>query len=530
MLPSRVALSNGIQAKRRPNILVICDDQHHPGKLGYRGHPHVRTPNIDKIAAEGAYFTRAYCNSPICGPSRMSLLTGKYVHQIGTWLNGTRLDPNETTWGDRFSDAGIATSAYGKLGVVGGREDAGFAELNTRSRHPVYSPWPFDSPFDQRLQGYRQNIWWLDRDPISREAALRDLVAEGKLRDAGGLHFGQPLVTGYYDEDREVTDLSLEFLRRRGQEDNPEPWLHFAGYTQPHWPFVCPEKYLNRFDPDEVDLSHDARFPNPSLHPAVAEFQATRQFTMNERRLRKITAAYYGMISCLDDMVGELLAELKRQGLYENTYVIFTGDHGESLGEHGLFEKQTSYEGSVGIPLAIRGPGIAAGQRIDHPVSLVDLYPTLLAMAGLESDGDRPGTSWLGAIQGRPGSPAGQVFSEYHGGYFRHDWYLIVRDNLKYTYYTGERPSLFDLREDPHEDNDLATDPAYRGVLAQFEKSLRSIVDPEQTTLRVKRDCGLISPSGDDYTQTLSWAELKKGRRERKFRPRFRRIEPAQDS
>jgi choline-sulfatase len=530
LLPPRAAFAGGVPSAHRPNILVICGDQFHPAKLGYRGHPHVRTPNLDRLAAEGAHFTRAYCNSPICGPSRMSFLTGKYIHQLGVWLNGSSLDPGETTWGDRFSSAGIATSAYGKVGLVGGRENAGFVDLKTRSRHPSYTPWPFDSPFDQRLAGYRQRAAWLDRDPISREAVIQKLVAQGKLRNAEGLHFERPHVTGYFDEDREVTNQTLAFLRQQGKSASSEPWLHFAGYTQPHWPYVVPKKYLTLYDPDEIDLSGDAHFPNPALHPAVREFQSTRPFEMNEARLRKIIAAYYGMISCLDDMIGELLAELRQQGLYDNTYVIFTADHGGSLGEHGLFDKQTSYEASVGIPLAIRGPGIAAGQRIDSPVSLVDLYPTLLAMGGLEGEADRPGTSWLEPLMGGRGFSERPVFSEYHGGYFRHSWYMLTRDNLKYTYYTDERPSLFDLREDPHEKADLAADPGYRTVLSEFEKSLRAIVNPEQVALRAKRDLGLIGPTGDDYTQTLSWAELKQGRKEGKFRPRFRRVEPNEDS
>ena len=512
--------------KARPNILVICSDEHHPAKLGYRGHDVVGTPNIDRIAAEGVHFTRAYCNSPICGPSRMSFMTGKYVHQLGTWLNGVRLDPAEVTWAQRLGRAGVRTSAYGKVGVVGRKDGGGFAEFHSRARHPVYVPWPFESPFDQRLVGFSQPPWWLVQDPGSREDGLRRLAAEGRLPTAEGLHPNAELVRtlGYFDLDREVTDRSLAFLRERGGSKSGEPWLHFVGYTLPHWPYVCPEKYLARYDPSDVDLPHDHRLPNDRLHPEVRHFQAARPFAMNEQKLRAIIATYYGMITCMDDMIGELLAELRKQGLYEDTYVIYLSDHGQALGEHGLFGKQTSYEASVGVPLAMRGPGLPPGKRVDDPVSLVDLDPTLLQMAGLEPGSERPGTSLLDRARGRSPPGSDLVFSEYHGGYFRNDWYLVVRDHLKYTHYADARPSLFDIGEDPGELADLATDPAHRGTVDELEQRLRAVLDPEATTLRAKRDCGLIGSSGEDYTRTLSWLELRRGRRSGKFGPRFRAV------
>ena len=167
---------------RRPNILVICSDEHQASKLGVRGHPLVRTPNLDKLAAGGAHFTRAYSNSPICGPSRTSFLTGRHVHELGVWLNGVKPPPDETTWADHLADAGYATSANGMIGLVGLSSNGGFQDIEARSRHRVYTPWPFESPFDQRTRGYRQRPWWLAQGPGSREGRLRQLVQRGQIQ------------------------------------------------------------------------------------------------------------------------------------------------------------------------------------------------------------------------------------------------------------------------------------------------------------------------------------------------------------
>jgi choline-sulfatase len=526
LLPGALGCAPDSGPARRPNILFICSDQHQAAKLGHRGHPIVRTPNIDRLAAEGAQFTRAYCNAPICGPARMSMFTGKYIHRLGVWLNGVALPQDEIAWGDRLRDAGMRTSAHGKVGVVGMREDVGFADLQSRERHPVYQPWPFDSPFDQRLVGHRQPLWWLDQPPATREQGLSELRAARRIESGDGLHFGSDMLrrVGYYDEDRETTDRSLEFLRRqaKGGAEQP-PFLHFVGLMQPHFPFIAPKAYSRMYDPADVDLPADAHFPNPSLHPAVRFFQQARPFDMDERKLRRIIATYYGMISCMDDMLGELLAELDRSGLAENTYVVYITDHGESLGAHGLFDKQTSYEDSIAVPLIIRGPGIASGQRFDRPMSLIDLHPTLLELGGLPPEsGDRPGKSLLPLLEGRAEQEEREVFSEYHGGFFQRDWCMLVRDQWKYTWYANDRPSLFDLREDPDELHDLAPDSSHAKVVRELDAALRRIADPDAVSRQAKRDLGLIGPDGTDYAETLSWEELQAGRETGRFAPSFR--------
>src|SRR5690606_10000065 len=168
-----------------------------------------------------------------------------------------------------------------------------------------------------------------------------------------------------------------------------------------------------------------------------------------------------------------------------NTYVIYISDHGESLGEHGLFYKQCSYEASVGVPAIIRGPGITPGTRVDVPVSLIDLYPTILDLVGVECEPDRPGRSWRRLLAGSV-DPAEAVFAEFHGNFFTDSWYMIRTGDLKYTWYGDAPPTLYDLAADPGEMHDLAGDPAHAAALEKCERLLRDVVDPEAVALRAK--------------------------------------------
>lgn len=486
--------------KRTPNILVICSDEHNPRMAGYRNHPYVKTPNLDRLATEGVHFTRAYCNSPVCGPSRMSFITGKYVHEIESWFMRIPLNRNEMTWARRLDQAGIPATMLGKMDFSGDYQDGGFTEHKILLKRPEWNPYPRTSPWSARLEGY------------SRPDKRKHLVHAGAMEQEviGGVE-QYPQYLGFYNHDRKVTDWALEFLRDKGSKSNNKPWALYVGLLYPHWPFRVPQRYFDMYYPDNIEMPRDAVFPNERLHPSLQHFQkALNLGEVTEDMIRRTVAAYYGMITAMDEMIGEILDELKNQGLDEDTYVIYTSDHGESLGEHGLFYKQCSYESSVGVPLIIKGPDLPKGRVVNDIVSLVDLYPTIMDIAGLECEQDRQGSSWLRLIHGDKTGHKGYAFSEFHGNFFKDDWFMIVKDNYKYTYYTDQRPSLFHLAEDPYEMNDLATDPAYKEILLEFEKLLRNIVDPEEVSFKAKKDLGLIGPNGEDFTRTLTVDQANK--------------------
>ena len=506
------------EAGKKPNILVICSDQHHPLFSGYRGHAFVKTPTLDRLAGEGTHFSRAYCNSPVCTPSRMSFITGKYVHQIDNWHIGVPLDPHEMTWPRRLERAGIPSTMLGKMDFCGPYQDGGFTDYKILKKRGAWSVYPRKTPFAARLRGYTRP----DKRRHLLNAGIRETPADG--------HHSPDDRYGFYDHDRTVTDWAVEYLQQKGQARGKTPWALYVGLLFPHWPYCVPKKYFEMYHPGKLELPNDASFPNEKLHPALRHFQQALDLgEVTDDMLRRTIAAYQGMISCMDDMIGEILEELATQGLADNTYIIYTTDHGESLGEHGLFYKQCSYEGSVGVPLIMKGPGIPAAKKINEPVTLVDLYPTVLDIAGLNTEPDRPGNSLLPLARGqeldrpgrdRPGHERQQfAFSEYHGNFFRHDWYMLVMGDYKYTYYAKERPSLFNLRLDPRENSDLGQDPQYAAMLEDFESLLRTVTDPDAVSLRAKQQLGLIGPNGEDYTETLSVSELVDGRKRGDFLP-----------
>ena len=516
LLQSCSVFDSAKSGKSQPNILFIFSDEHHPTKVGYRGHPHVKTPNLDRIAQMGAHFTRAYCNSPICGASRPSMMMGKFVNQIDVWHNSVTWPRSESTWAKHLDRAGYHSVCYGKMDTAGLYQNPGFSEYRTVGpyKRPSFDIWPLNSPLESRLPGLSYHFGPADM-PGTREQGIERLVKEKKIETSSPdklyAEQGWHDYTGFYDFDRTVTDWTLDFLRQKGRG---LPWAIHVGYLQPHWPYICPKKYFDMYYSGEIDMPHDAIYPNGNLHPAVRHFQNVTQVKdWSEDNIRKVVAAYYGMITCMDDMIGEILDELENQGLLENTYIIYSSDHGEGLGEHGLYNKLTAYEASVGVPLTISGPGISAGERIDTPVSLVDIYPTIMEIANLSTESDRPGSSLLELIRGEKKDRTDYVFSEYHACHFRHDWYMLVRGDYKYIYYAKERPSLFNVREDPLEMNDLAQDPKYTKILKKFEKLLRSICNPDEVARRSKSDLGLIGPNGEDYTETLTWQQLLEGRR-----------------
>lgn len=491
---------------KQPNILVICSDEHHPFMTGYRKHPYIKTPNLDKLAERGAVFNRAYCNSPVCTPSRMSFITGKYVHQIDNWFIGVPLDRKESTWASRLNDAGIESTMLGKMDFCGEYQSGGFSNYKIIEKRGAYDIYPRTSPLLSRLSGYVRED---KRRHILNSGIRKDIVTDG--RD------GHNDKLGFYDHDRIVTQWALEYLEEKAKRTDDSPWALYVGLLYPHWPYLVPEKYFNMYYPDNIEMPIDFVVPvNDKLHPEIKEFQKAQDLTnLTEDDYRRTIASYYGMITAMDEMIGKIINKLEQKGMLENTYIIYTSDHGDSMGEHGLFYKQCSYEGSVGVPLLVSGPDIPANTVIDTPVSLIDMYPTIMDFANLETEKDRYGESWKKIIDGK--SDRHYILSEYHGNFFKRDWYMLTDEKFKYTYYINSRPALYNILEDPHEMNDLSSDPKYEKVLVDFEKKLREILDPEEVSMRSKHDLGLISEDGEDYTETLSMKDVIDGYKTGRF-------------
>ena len=280
------------------NILVICSDEHHPRLAGYRGHPYVKTPNLDKLAARGTVFDRAYCTCPVCTPSRMSFITGKYVHQIDSWFLGVPLDPAEMTWARRLDHAGIPATMLGKMDFCGAYQDGGFSNYRIIERRGAYKPYPKQSPLMSRLTGYVRPD---KREHIAHSGIRADVVTDGTN--------GHDDTLGFYDHDRIVTGWAVDYLKERAAEPVKKPWALYVGLLYPHWPFTVPREYFEMYWPDKVEMPVDFRIPeNPNLHPEIAHFQRAQNLTgLAEEDIRRTLAAYYGMVTAMDEMIGRIL-------------------------------------------------------------------------------------------------------------------------------------------------------------------------------------------------------------------------------
>jgi choline-sulfatase len=450
----------------RPNILIIMSDEHDPAVMGCSGHQLVRTPNLDRLAGGGTVFDNAYCNNPICCPSRMSFLTGKYCHRIGVWDNGSPLRADIPTFAHYFTAAGYDTVLCGRMHMVGGDRLHGFG---TRLFDDL-DVW----------QDYRQAP---RRTPEARRGSNSHVTECGPGHGA------------WYDYDTTVTDLSVRFLKGKAAYPSAQPWLLVSGLMYPHFPLTCPPEYYRQYDPDTVTPADLRGETLAGQHPAIRQL---RYFFRNDREVpepvqRRALASYYGLVTLTDDLVGNMLDVVDNTALRDNTVVIYVSDHGEMAGQHGIWQKQCFYESSVRVPMIVRTPHGAGGQRIDANVSLVDVMPTILDLAGIEIPDDLPGDS-LKELRPGTGDANRAVFSEYHAQGMLTGGFMIKRGDYKYHYYVGHEPQLFNVREDAGEFQDLAGDERYGPMRAALHQELLNIANPEQVSDQALRNQEKVGP------------------------------------
>lgn len=446
------------------NTLFIFSDEHSRRVLGCYGHQTIRTPNLDRLAAGGVRFADAYTNSPICVPARASLATGRYPHQIRFWDNGIPYDGSVPSWHHRLKAAGHEVVSIGKLHFRSADDDNGFTE-EVMPLHVV--------------GGIGDPLGWL-RDPLpERRACLR------LAKDAGRGN------SSYQDYDDKITDAAVAWLKARAAARPGKPWVLFVSIVCPHFPLIARPEWYDLYPEDKVPLpglyAPDER-PN---HPYVAAIRECQIYDrgFDAASLRRAIAAYFGMVSFVDHNVGRLLAALAETGLAETTRVVYTSDHGDNLGTRGLWGKSTMYEEAAGVPMIAAGPGLPRGAVCREPVSLVDLFQTLLQWAGVSpesADEDAPGTSISDIAAGqRRDKP---MLVEYHATGAATGAFMIRQGAYKYVHYAGMPPQLFDLGVDPRETSNLAGDRDARSVIAACEKELRRVVDPEAADALAKSD------------------------------------------
>lgn len=463
---SRVAVpsnaSTGKLSMDTPNLLIIMDDEHSANALGCYGHPIAKTPNLDGLAQRGTRFESVYTNSPICVPARAAFATGQYTHQTGYWDNCIAYDGRVDSWGHWLQAAGVETTSIGKLHYVDDRASTGF----DRQVLPMHIHEGGDT------QG-------LVRDPPSPRPQCRDM--------AENLGPGETEYTKY---DRDIRDAGKDWLKQRAAGSSDQPWATFVSFICPHYPLVAPKQFFDLYDPADMPLPKRRPDDGTDKTDWWRQFESSylwdKYFTSDDHR-RLAIASYYGLVSFIDDCVGQLLTVLEETGLDSTTRVIFLSDHGESLGARGLWGKSTMYNESVQVPMIIAGPGIPKGVTCRTPVQLIDVFPTALDNAGLEPADDRPGRSLI-EIANQPDDLSRPIFSEYHATAAISAEYMIRRGQYKYIHYVGYEPELYDLEDDPEELSNLALRSEFSGILHEFEAELNVILDPEATDRAAKAD------------------------------------------
>ncbi|MFG1625268.1 sulfatase-like hydrolase/transferase [Kribbella sp. NPDC049227] len=462
----------------RPNVLLICTDQQRYDTIGAYGNEHVRTPNLDRLAADGVLFENCYVQNPVCSPSRASLMTSRYPHAHGLWANGVQLPDHEQFFTKALADDGYDCGLVGKLhlsackgGRLEPRHDDGFRVF--RWAHDPY-------PGSSENQYHR----WL-------KTAFPDLYAEA--RTPGGSGFDNLPTEAHYS--RWIGNETIDFLQ--ASRDRSKPFCFVANFFDPHHGFGAPKEYLDRYQPDELPrpVTRDGELDGkpPILTEASKESyggHARGYLSYSEDELQQVKAAYWAMVSLVDDEVGRILAALDEEGLADNTIVVFTSDHGEMLGDHQLMLKgPMMYDCAVRVPLIVRWPGhLPAGERQSELVQWIDLAPTFLEAAGTSPLPRGQGTSLLPLARGEQDAVArGWALCEYRNSGHPYDpavhttmlrtgqWKIVVYHGLPATDRdrTGE---LYDLAADPHELNNLWDTPDHAPERLRLQEMLIDVL------------------------------------------------------
>lgn len=452
------------------NLLFLMADEHRRDAMGCAGHPMVKTPNMDALAARGTRFTDAYTNCPICVPSRAAFATGDYAHKTRCWDNANAWDGSVRGWGHVLQDAKIPVQSIGKLHYRAETDPLGFDEKHIA----MY------------IKDGVGSVTGAVRDP------LPPLKPDARTKLGFAAKAGPGLST-YNQYDIKVAELASDWLKGEIAGNREQPWMLFVSFLAPHYPLTVPQEFLDLYDPDKIDLPvSDPESTGYQRHPwadVLAAYQPHGN-GMTPERIRMAIAAYYALCSFVDYRIGLVLTALEEAGLTGSTRIIYTSDHGENAGERGMWGKSVLYEHSTGVPMIMAGPDIAAGEICTTPVSLVDCRQTILDGVGAADDapdGSLPGRS-LFDIAAAPDDAGRTIFSEYHAAYSPSGGFMLRQGKWKYHYYVGYDPELFDLDADPGELTNLADDPACAEIRAALHAELLSIVDPEAADRQAKDD------------------------------------------
>lgn len=444
----------------QPNILLIMADQLAAPFLPLHGGPAI-TPAIDELADGATVFDAAYCNSPLCAPSRFSMMSGQLASRIGAFDNAAEFAASVPTFAHHLRAIGYQTSLVGKMHFVGPDQLHGFEERLTTDIYPADFGWtPRWGDPDHRFD------WWFHN---------MDSVVHAGIAD----------VTNQLDFDDEVGFRAVRKLRDLARTRDPRPWHLTVSFTHPHDPYAARREFWDRYDADGAvplpsvgwdDVAHD---PHSERVRRVIAADTT---PLTDERVLAARRAYLANVSYVDRWVGELLDVLDRHAMADDTVVVFTADHGDALGERGLWYKMTFFEHSARVPLIVRVPDRPDAGRVSTPVSLLDLAPTLVDIAGSDRSELFDGDSLLAPDL----DPDRVVPGDYCGEGTIAPVVLLRQGRWKYVACPADPPQLYDLAADPSELTNLAASSEHADVAARFANEVERRWDLERLDAAVR--------------------------------------------
>ncbi len=439
-------------AVSKPHILFFLSDQHSPHVAGCYGDAYVHTPTLDRLAREGVRFDACYCDNPLCVPSRMAMLTGQCGHRLQIWTNNDSLDSTVPTLAHGMAIAGYRTVLTGRMHFVGGDQHHGFEE---RVVGDVTSGYVGMNRAEHRFRGYYGDL---------------SCVGEGNSFDL------------CYD-----TTVAMEacrIIRDHEVSGDPRPLFLMVSFYSPHDPYVMPADRLAPYldcDDEPVDAA-------PETLPSYSQ-KRLQNFGWDADTRRRARAAYRAKTQFVDELMEKVVVAWRESPLAENTVTVYTSDHGDLQGEHGLWAKGSYYEGSARVPLLLSAPGrLEAGRVVDRPLSLIDLGPTLLDLAGAPPLPQASGRSVWPALQGDTNAWPECVYSEQAKPAADEASRMVRQGPWKYIHYTGNEAELYHLDDDPNECRNLAEDPQHADTRRRLhERLFADGWDPEAIRARLAR-------------------------------------------
>ncbi len=448
-------------------MVIVMADQLSARAVGAYGNAVVQTPHMDALSEHGVLFENAYCNSPLCAPSRFSMMSGQLPSRIGAYDNASEFPARIPTFAHYLRDLGYQTCLSGKMHFVGPDQLHGFEQRLTTDIYPADFGWTPDwEAKNQRVD------WWCHNLSSVTQAGIAE-------------------TTNQFEFDDEVGSQTIRKIYELARGGDPRPFMLMASFTHPHDPYATRQRYWDRYDHDAIDMPNVSAMNYQDHDPhsqRIHDLCALGEKDISGKDIRNARHAYYGNVSYVDDWLGKILQILDETNLRENTIVVVISDHGDMLGERGLWYKMSFFEWSSRIPMIISAPGRFLKQRVTHNVSLLDLLPTFVDLAAVETSGPVgfadpvDGRSLVPLMTGNVSEDTDEAYGEMLCEGAIAPCMMIRRGRYKYIHSDPDPVQLYDLATDPDERHNLAGNTEVADVERDFADEIRSRWDSE--TLR----------------------------------------------